>query len=231
MEQVELHVGPKGSVVLDAMIVSELRFLQDSLVEILSRIPAIRVCGQAGTMANALASAETMRPGIVLLDVAFPRGTEAAAGLCALLPEVNVIAFGVREIDENVLAWAEAGVVRYVPNTASVDDVVSLIEQISRGEQSCPSHIAGSLLRRIAGAGRAGLGTDAAKTKTSTSMPLTYREREIFRLLGAGLSNKEIARRLCISLGTTKSHVHNLFGKLSVKRRTDVITRAHGASP
>jgi two-component system nitrate/nitrite response regulator NarL len=55
---------------------------------------------------------------------------------------------------------------------------------------------------------------------------LTFREREIFHLVGAGLSNKDIARRLSISIGTTKSHVHSLLGKLSLKRRGDVISRA-----
>lgn len=228
MEQVELQERPNRSLVLGALIVSELRFLRDSLAEILSRVPAIEVCGQASTVANALALAEAMRPEIVLLDVAFPGGTETASGLCALLPAVNVIALGVRETEESVLAWAGAGAVGYVPNTASVDDLVALVGQISRGEQSCPSHIAGSLLRRIASRGR---GPTALSSAASPALMLTHREREIFNLVGAGLSNKAIARRLCISLGTTKSHVHNLLGKLSLKRRTDVISRTHSAIP
>jgi two-component system nitrate/nitrite response regulator NarL len=228
MEQVALQTGSHHCVALGALIVSELRFLRDSLAEILNRVPAIRICGQASTMASALSLAETMRPEIVLLDVAFPGGTDTVAALCAVLPEVNVIALGVRETEESVLAWAGAGAVGYVPNTASVDDLVSLVGQISRGEQSCPSHIAGSLLRRIASSGRWPAG---ASSVAPPSLMLTHREQEIFRLVGAGLSNKAIARRLCISLGTTKSHVHNLLGKLSLKSRTDVISRAHSASP
>jgi two-component system, NarL family, nitrate/nitrite response regulator NarL len=221
------QVETNRSVVPGALIVSELRFLRDSLAEILSRVPAIQVCGQASTVSNALTLAEAMRPEIVLLDVAFPGGTETAAELCAVLPAVNVIALGVRETEESVLAWAAAGAVGYVPNTASVDDLVSLVGQISRGEQSCPSHIAGSLLRRIASSGR---GLTVTSSAASRSLILTHREQQIFRLVGAGLSNKAIARRLCISLGTTKSHVHNLLGKLSLKRRTDVISRTHNAS-
>jgi hypothetical protein len=53
-----------------------------------------------------------------------------------------------------VLAWAEAGIAGYVPNTASISELVSLIGQISRGEQTCPSRIVGTLLRRIATSGR-----------------------------------------------------------------------------
>jgi len=210
-----------SSVVRDTLIVSEVRFLRDSLVEILVRVPGIRICGQAATLVEALASAEATWPVILLLDVAFPGGSRTAERLCSAIPDVNVIALGVCETEENVLAWAEAGIAGYVPNTASVDDLVSLIEQISRGEQSCPSRIAGSLLRRIAAAGR-------RLAPTSPSSPLTRRELEILYLVGAGLTNKDIARRLCISLGTTKTHVHHLLGKLSLQRRAEVMARTHG---
>lgn len=94
-----------------------------------------------------------------------------------------------------------------------------MIDQISRGEQTCPSRIAGSLLRRIAAIRR------ADQPLSNEAFPLTMREREVLHLVGAGLSNKEIARKLDISLGTTKSHVHNLLAKLSLRRRADVMIR------
>jgi DNA-binding NarL/FixJ family response regulator len=141
--------------------------------------------------------------------------------LSATLPEARVVVLAIAETEENVLAWAEAGIAGYVPNTASVSDLTSLIGQISRGEQTCPSRIAGSLLRRVAAVGR-GAGP------ASAAPPLTRRECEILRLVCAGLSNKDIARRLSISVGTTKSHVHNLLGKLSVQRRAEV-TRLYAA--
>jgi len=213
-----------SSAVLDVLIVSEVRFLRDSLAEILNRVPTIQVRGQAASAPDALAAVEAMRPGILLLDVAFPGGPQTVAQLCAASPTINVIAIGVHETDESVLAWVEAGVVGYVPNTASVDELVSLIGQISRGEQSCPSHIAGSLLRRVAAAGR---GVTPTASPFSASLPLTCREQQVFNLVGTGLSNKDIARRLSISLGTTKSHVHNLLAKLSVQRRADVMARLH----
>ena len=225
-QEAELLTG-FSSGVPGVLIVSELRFLRDSLSEVLSRVPAIRVCGQASALSDALALTEVIRPEIILLDVAFPGGPEVAAKICAVLPAVRVIALGVRETEESVLAWTIAGSVGYVPSTASVDDLISLIGQISRGEQSCPSHIAGSLLRRIASSR---LGAAPPYSAPAPSLPLTQREHEIFLLLGAGLSNKAIARKLSISLGTTKSHVHNLLGKLSLKCRTEVISRAHGTS-
>jgi two-component system, NarL family, nitrate/nitrite response regulator NarL len=203
----------------DALIVSEARFLRESLAEILTRVASIRVCGLSGTLAHALATAQAQRPEIVLLDVAFPGGIQAAARLSAAVPEASVVALAIAETEENVLAWAEAGIAGYVPNTASVDDLVSLIEQIRRGEQTCPTRIVGSLLRRIGASER------AAKPSLPSATPLTRRELEISRLIATGFSNKDIARRLGISLGTTKSHVHNLLGKLSVQRRAEVMAR------
>jgi two-component system, NarL family, nitrate/nitrite response regulator NarL len=155
----------------------------------------------------------------VLIDVAFPGGIQAAARLSAAVPEASVVALAIAETEENVLAWAEAGIAGYVPNTASVDDLVSLIEQIRRGEQTCPTRIVGSLLRRVGASER------AAKPSLPSATPLTRRELEISRLIATGFSNKDIARRLGISLGTTKSHVHNLLGKLSVQRRAEVMAR------
>ena len=206
-----------------ALIVSQVCFLRESLAEILTRDGGIRVCGQSAGLTHALALARERQPEIVLLDVAFPGAVQAAMDLSAALPDASVVALAIAETEENVLAWAEAGIAGYVPNTASVDDLVSLVGQIRRGEQTCPSRIVGSLLRRIGASER------VAKPALSSPAPLTRRELEISRLIASGLSNKDIARRLGISLGTTKSHVHNLLSKLSVQRRAEVVTRINAA--
>jgi two-component system, NarL family, nitrate/nitrite response regulator NarL len=217
-------MGPEPSQITfntsaSALILSEVRFLRESLAEILTRAAGIRVCGQSGTLAHALAIAQAQRPELVLLDVAFPGGIQAAKNLSASIPEARLVALAIAETEENVLAWAEAGIAGYVPNTASVDDLVSLIAQIRRGEQTCPTRIVGSLLRRVGASER------AVRPALPPATPLTRRELEISRLIATGLGNKDIARRLGISLGTTKSHVHNLLGKLSLQRRAEVVAR------
>jgi two-component system, NarL family, nitrate/nitrite response regulator NarL len=204
------------------LIVSEICFLRESLAEILTRA-GIMVCGQSGTLPRALTIAQAQQPEIVLLDVAFPGGVDAAMSLAAALPDASIVALAITETEENVLAWAEAGIAGYVPNTASVDDLVLLIDQIRRGQQTCPTNIVGSLLRRL------GVAQRAARPALPASTPLTRRELEISRLIATGLSNKDIARRLGISIGTTKSHVHNLLGKLNLQRRAEVTARIQAA--
>jgi two-component system, NarL family, nitrate/nitrite response regulator NarL len=86
------------------------------------------------------------------------------------------------------------------------------------GEQSCSTQVAAGLLRWIA------IGRHSRLPQPDIVSPpsLTVREEEIAALIGAGFSNKEIARRLSIGLATTKTHVHNLLGKLGLERRTQV---------
>src|SRR5262249_1490812 len=114
--------------------------------------------------------------------------------------------------------WAEAGVIGYIPGTAALSDLARLLVDIHSGEQICSGRVAAGLLRRIART--AGQGT--VRNAHFRVPVLTKRERQAAGLIRSGLSDKEIARRLNISLATTKSHVHNLLGKLNVRRRSQV---------
>jgi DNA-binding NarL/FixJ family response regulator len=166
----------------------------------------------------------TVRPEIILLDAAFPEGMATARGLHVAAPTSQIVVIAITETEENVLAWAEAGVAGYVPNTASLQELAALLRQINRGEQSCSSRISGTLLRRISSVAWPG------RPVALQSAPLTSRELEILHLIGAGLSNKEIARQLGISVGTTKSHVHSLLGKMKLTRRTEIVARLHSGT-
>jgi DNA-binding NarL/FixJ family response regulator len=114
------------------------------------------------------------------------------------------------------IAWAEAGAAGYIPRTAGLADVVPTLMGIMRGEQNCSASVVGGLLRRLRNLPRGG-------NRSSEALPppmFTIRELQIIELIDAGLSNKEIARRLSIGVATTKSHVHNLVGKLKLQRRS-----------
>jgi DNA-binding NarL/FixJ family response regulator len=212
---------PNSSVARYTLVISTIRFLRESLVEILGRTPETRRCEEAATLDSALEFAQSTPLSVILLDGAFPGGTRTAMRIRAAAPDAKLIVLWISETEEDVIAWAEAGIAGYVPNTASVDSLIALIAEITRGGQICPSHIAGSLLRRAAAAGRA---------RGSAVPPLTRREMEILPLVTAGLSNKDIARRLSISVGTTKCHVHNLLGKLNLQRRTEIMMRMRDGS-
>jgi two-component system, NarL family, nitrate/nitrite response regulator NarL len=205
---------------LRIVIVSDVRFLREGLAEFLERVPSISVVGLCADLAEVLALSPPLQADLVLVDAALRDGIAAARRIHQVKPGVRIIAYAVRETKEDVIAWAEAGVIGYVPNNAALADLVRFIVDIHGGEQPCSGRVAAELLRRIAVTESLGM--------SSPPLPLTRREQETAELIATGLSDKEIARRLNISLATAKAHVHNLLGKLNVQRRGQVVVRLNG---
>ena len=221
----EAHVGPHQAVLLpqDARrlhiaVVSSVRFLREALAEILERDPLVSVVGVCTDLIEVVALRPILQADVVLVDATIPEGPSTLRRALDIAPQMRIVAFAVRETEDDIVAWAEAGVIGYIPSTAALADFVRLVRDIHRGEQDCSGQVAFGLLRRIA------LSANRANRRYTTFLVpgLTDRERLVAELLRSGLSNKEIARRLSISLATTKSHVHNLLGKLNVRRRKQV---------
>ena len=131
-----------------------------------------------------------------------------------------VVVIAVAETAEEVIAWAEAGAVGYIPKTASLADIVPIVSGIMRGTQAFSGSVAASLLRRISDGGASNRGHQ----NTTSSPALTAREAQIAQMIATGLSNKDIARRLNIGLATAKTHVHHLLGKLNLQRRSQAVS-------
>jgi two-component system, NarL family, nitrate/nitrite response regulator NarL len=201
------------------LIISDIRFLREGLAEVLARDGAFSVVGAAADLEDAIEIARVLRPQVMLLDAVFPNGLAAARTLGDMNPQIPIVALALTETEDDVIAWAEAGISGYVPRTAALADLVGLLREVVRGEQTCSRRVAAGLLRRISTALRAGSDPRAGAKEPA----LTAREAQVVRLLCAGLSNKEIARRLNIGLATTKSHVHNLLAKLELERRGQVV--------
>jgi two-component system nitrate/nitrite response regulator NarL len=200
---------------LKLLILSDIRFLREGLAEILSREEAFHTISVAADLGETLSRISVASPDIVLIDAALPNAISAVAVVRRLAPQIRVVALAVAETEAEVIAWAEAGVSGYVPRGAALGDLVGFLRNVMRGEQACSMRVAAGLLRWIANGSRAG-------TAPSARLVLTAREAEVVGLIGAGLSNKEIALRLNICLATTKSHVHNVLGKLGLRRRSQV---------
>jgi len=209
---------------LRIVIVSEVRFLREGLAEFLERDPSISVVGLCADLAEVVALRPLPQADLVLVDAALRDGIAAARRTREVKPDVRIITYAVRETKEDVIAWAQAGVIGYVPDTAPLTELVRLIMDIHGGEQPCSGRVAAELLHRIAVTESPGI----ARNALSPAPALTRREREAAELIATGLSDKEIARRLNISLATAKLHVHNLLGKLNVQRRGQVVVRLNG---
>ncbi len=200
------------------LIVSDIRILREGLAEVLAKDSSFSILGIAGGLDDALEVAASEPPHVVLVDAALPEGTHAVTRLRELSGGAQIIVFSVSESEDAVIRWAEAGACGYVPRSAALSELIDFLDCILRGEQICSRRIAAGLFRRIA----AGPSNPRRQPEPQSAPTLTSREQEIVQFLAAGCSNKEIARRLNIGLATTKSHVHNVLGKLMLERRGQV---------
>jgi len=200
----------------DLLILSDIRFMREGLAEVFGRDDVFQTISVAADPGEAIAVMHAAMPDIVLIDAALPDGLAAVGRLRRLAPRIRIIALAVADTEAEVIAWAEAGACGYVPRSAALADLVGFLSGIMRGEQTCSARVAAGLMRWIADGPRVATATAHARPA------LTAREEEIASLIAAGLSNKDIARRLKICLPTTKSHVHNILGKLELARRGQV---------
>jgi two-component system nitrate/nitrite response regulator NarL len=193
-------------------LLSDVRLYREGLSWSLSRHSQFEVIGADDYSLQTLTHLVELRPEVVILDIGAAEALAMANALSSRLPITKIIAFAVSEVDDMVLACAEAGVAGYVAPEGSASDLVSAVEFALRDELYCSPRIAYLLSRRI-GSLTALLGV------SSEAEALTRRERQILDLIGAGKSNKEIGRALKISNSTVKNHVHNILDKLRVNRR------------
>lgn len=214
----ENHTALKDIVARALLIVSEVRFLREGISGAVNENSKFKVAVLCETLDQALAAIRAHPAATVLLDAAFPNGSEALGQIRAIDATACIVVFAVSETEENIITWAKAGAAGYIPKTAALCELVRFVDCINRGEQICSTSIASRLIRRIGtSTGPLGNGLDLDFAK-----PLTTREFEIMRMISEGLSNKEIARELRIALSTAKSHVHNILAKLKLRRRGQV---------
>jgi two-component system, NarL family, nitrate/nitrite response regulator NarL len=216
-------VRSKAGFVIRVLIIAELRLYREGLAELLDAREEIAVVATYARGDEAVADIEGLLPDVVLVDMAMIDNIETIRALVRRAPSVRILALGLPETEQIVLPCVEAGIAAYVSRDGTLDDVVSAVHRIMRGEASCAPEIVASLIRRVA--------VLAMQPRDGTPVStLTRREQQIASLISSGLSNKEIARELHIEVSTVKNHVHNMFEKLRVRRRAQLVSRLDVAS-
>lgn len=212
-----------GQDTIRVLIVADVRLYAEGMAAQLREQSTLNVVGIVRSMEDAVASAATLRPHVIVLDVAVRRSLAIIHAIRAEVPCTRIVAFAVAEVDHEILACVEAGVAGYVTSEGSLTDLVAAIENAVRDEFFCPPKVTAMLLRRV-----------ASLTTHPVAPPkpmLTAREREIAGLIELGLSNKEIGARLNIEVATVKNHVHNILDKLHVTTRGEAVARLRRDSP
>lgn len=175
------------------------------------------VVGEAENGLEAVEKAHELVPDLVVMDVEMPvmNGVEATRLIREQEPAIKIVMLTVSESDDHVFDAICYGAHGYLLKDLRPEQLFELIRSVMRNETPLSPAIAGRLLQEI----RSG----STKRSTAPAPPagpaVTPRELEILKLVAEGLSNKEIGKRLWITEGTVKNHVHNALEKLHMKNR------------
>jgi len=183
--------------------------------------PDIEVVGEALNSAEAVALAESLRPTVILMDIAMPpgvNGLEATRQIKARFPNMHVLVLTMHRSEEYFFEALKAGASGYVLKSAETNDLLTAVRIVARGEVFLYPVMAKQLLQ--------GYLHLLQESDVPGQPTLTAREKELLRLLAEGYSNKEIAERLVISPSTVHSHHANLMKKLNLESRHDLIQYA-----
>jgi DNA-binding NarL/FixJ family response regulator len=208
----------RGDVTTKLLIVDDYALYRDNLAALFAANGA-GIAAVAWDVESLCLAFELHSPDVVLVNMATRDSATLLREVFAAHAGARVVALGISEDDERqIVACAEAGVAGYHLRSDSLDDLVQLIDRVANGESSCSPRIAAMLLRRLS--------TLASQRQPmEKGLALTVRENQILGLLDMGLSNQEIATRLCIAVHTVKNHVHSVLTKLDARSRSEAVAR------
>jgi DNA-binding NarL/FixJ family response regulator len=178
----------------------------------------VDVVGEAGSVGEAVAGINHVKPDVVLLDVHMPDGggAEVLRRIRPELPDVVFLALSVSDAAEDVIAVIRAGARGYVTKTISSQELVTAVLRVSAGDAVFSPRLAGFVLDAFAD--RPG----AAPISDPELDLLTPRERDVLRLLARGYAYKEIAAELFISVKTVETHVSSVLRKTQMSNRYEL---------
>jgi DNA-binding NarL/FixJ family response regulator len=193
---------------IGVLIVDDHGLVRAGLAELLGADDEIEVVGTAAHGEEALEVAARETPDVILMDLSMPGmgGAEATRRLLAAGTAARVVVLTSLSARERILDALDAGASGYLLKDAEPDELIRGVHAAARGESPLSPKAATEVL--------------AARSDQRPALELSAREREVLELVGEGLPNKLIARRLEISEKTVKAHLTQVFAQLGVTDRT-----------
>jgi DNA-binding NarL/FixJ family response regulator len=190
------------------IVVDDHAIVRQGISDVLASDPAFEIVGLAKNGEDAAALAAEMHADVALMDLSMPGidGIEATRRTIAASPGIRVVMLTSFAEPQHVNAALDAGAIGYLLKDAEPEELIRGVKAAGRGEAPFSPRAAGALLAR--------------RSEHRQAEDLTPREREVLELVGQGLANKQISRKLGIKEKTVKAHLTNVFQRIGVSDRT-----------
>ncbi|HEY9788333.1 MAG TPA: response regulator transcription factor [Candidatus Obscuribacterales bacterium] len=184
------------------------------------------VVGVAGDGKSAVEICNEQKPRLVLMDIGMPimDGVEASRRIKETMPDTKIIMFTSHDSDDSVFAALAAGADGYCLKTLTAEQLLKAVSSVMDGAAWLDPGIARRVLR--AASRGAPLPEQEEEKEENNPFALSQRELEVLTLLVEGLSNQQIADKLCLGTETIKTHMRHIMRKLSVSDRTQAAIKA-----
>jgi DNA-binding NarL/FixJ family response regulator len=219
------RVGVVGSRTIRVAIADGQALVRAGFHALLSGEEEITVVGEAGDGEEVLALARRARPDVMLVDLALPGfdGLEATRRILAdpELADVQVLILNASERDDHLFAALRAGASGFLAKDTRPAELVRTVRAVASGEALLSPRATRRVIAEIASQ------PDPQRPSPEQLEELTVREREVMALVAAGMSNREIAERLVVSLATARTHVSRALRKVDARDRAQLVALAY----
>ena len=214
----ELAIEEKQDRKTSILIADDHPLFRKAVRDILEKQPDIELVFEAGDGEEAIELVAQTSPDVIIMDISMPQinGLEATRRIKAQFPDIAVLILTVHNDMEHILSILDAGASGYLTKSASISEVVAAVRAIIAGETVITTQVFKQVLKH----------TMRYPIKPITlpgEVTLTARELEVFKLAGEGLTNKDIALKLNLSLRTIKGYMVEILSKLNAKSRTEAV--------
>lgn len=211
------------------LIIEDQDMARVALSVILSKNPDIQILDMATDGQEGVDKALGLKPDLVIMDIGLPTidGIEATRLIKESNPKIRVLMYTSRETEDDIFDAFQAGADGYITKGATVEQTISAVVAVSEGTGWLDPAIAKVVLTNIKRTNPTEGRRGEINNKLGKNLyGLTEREMDVLALIVDGLTNPQIADKLCITISTTKTHVHSILQKLYVKTRAKATAMA-----